>query len=151
MTSRFRRGLGSIGLGVAVIATGLAARVVRTRLRGTAIRRRVTPDQSATTTEAPQLAKPAELAQPTEAAKPVSRGRRRRVGNRRIVTPRSGGGWSVGGGSRSKDYRTQAEAGEAARSELLATGGGELVVKGRDGKVREQSTIGKADPRDSTG
>ena len=39
------------------------------------------------------------------------------------MTPKSGGGWKVSGGSRSKEYRTQAEAEQAARSELLAKGG----------------------------
>jgi hypothetical protein len=27
----------------------------------------------------------------------------------------------------------------------VASGGGELVVKGKDGKVRDQTTVGKAD------
>jgi hypothetical protein len=33
----------------------------------------------------------------------------------------------------------------------MRSGGGELVIKGRDGKVRDQSTIGRKDPRKSKG
>ena len=137
MTARFRRRLGSVGLarggsllGVAVLATGLAARVVRTRF----------------------WPAPKEVAGPAPAG-----GRSRRAGGgpqratRRTVTPKAGGGWTVGGGSRSKEYRTQAEAEHAARSELLAKGGGELVVKGKDGKVRDQTTVGKADAQKTAG
>jgi hypothetical protein len=51
----------------------------------------------------------------------------------------------VGGGSGSLEYRTQAEAEHAARAELLASGGGELVVKGKDGKVRDQTMVGKGE------
>ena len=71
--------------------------------------------------------------------------------NRRTVGPKSGGGWEVSGGSAGGRYRTQAEAERAARQELVSSGGGELVVKGRDGKVRSQSTIGRRDPRNTKG
>ena len=124
MTGRFRRRLSPVALakggsllGVAVLATGLAARVVRTRFR------------------------PA----PNEAAGPAPARTASRRATRRTVTPKTGGGWTVGGGRRSKEYRTKAEAEQAARSELVASGGGELVVKGKDGKVRDQTTVGKAD------
>jgi hypothetical protein len=33
----------------------------------------------------------------------------------------------------------------------MRSGGGELVIKGRDGKVREESTIGRKDPPKSKG
>jgi hypothetical protein len=33
----------------------------------------------------------------------------------------------------------------------MRSGGGELVIKGRDGKVRDQRTIGRKDPRKSKG
>lgn len=59
------------------------------------------------------------------------------------VAPKPGGGWHVSG--QSQTYRTQAEATKAARAELAAAGG-ELVIKGRDGRVREQSTIQRRDP-----
>jgi hypothetical protein len=48
-------------------------------------------------------------------------------------------------------FRTQSEAIKAARADLLSSGGGELVVKGRDGKVRSQDTIGRKDPRKTKG
>jgi Uncharacterized protein conserved in bacteria (DUF2188) len=65
------------------------------------------------------------------------------------VGPKAGGGWQVSGESR--DFKTQAEAVQAGRRRLQGSGGGELVVKGRDGRIRAQSTIGRADPRRSTG
>jgi hypothetical protein len=65
------------------------------------------------------------------------------------VGPRSGGGWQVSGEGGS--FKTQAEAIAAARRRLLGSGGGELVVKGRDGRVRMQNTIGRRDPRGSKG
>jgi hypothetical protein len=70
--------------------------------------------------------------------------------NRRTVGPKNGGGWQVTGGS-AGDFRTQGEAVMSARHDLLASGGGELVVKGRDGKVRAQDTIGRRDPRKTKG
>jgi hypothetical protein len=65
------------------------------------------------------------------------------------VGPKHGGGWQVTG--RPDTFKTQADAIRAARAELRRSGGGELVIKGRDGKVREQSTIGRPDPRVSLG
>jgi hypothetical protein len=65
------------------------------------------------------------------------------------VGPKAGGGWQVTGSD--QDFRTQAEAEKAARQQLTTSGGGELVVKGRDGRVRMQNTIGRADPRGSKG
>ena len=65
------------------------------------------------------------------------------------VGPKAGGGWQVTGEGR--DFRTQAEAVQAGRRQLQGSAGGELVVKGRDGKIRVQSTIGRPDPRRSTG
>jgi hypothetical protein len=38
-----------------------------------------------------------------------------------------------------------------ARRELATSGGGELVVKGRDERIRLQNTTGRPDPRRSTG
>jgi hypothetical protein len=71
--------------------------------------------------------------------------------NRRTVGPKTGGGWQVTGGSVGGQFRIQAEAEQAARQDLLSSGGGELVVKGRDGKVRSQNTIGRRDPRRTKG
>ena len=65
------------------------------------------------------------------------------------VGPKTGGGWQVSG--QSQDYTTQEEAVQAARNELINAGGGELVVKGSDGRIRQQDTIGRPDPRESKG
>jgi hypothetical protein len=71
--------------------------------------------------------------------------------NRRTVGPKVGGGWQLTGGASDREFYSQATAEAAAREELLSSGGGELLVKGRDGKVRSQNTIGRKDPRSSTG
>ena len=65
------------------------------------------------------------------------------------VGPKAGGGWQVSGGI--GIFETQRDAMAAARRELETSGGGELVVKGRDGRIRLQNTIGRADPRRSKG
>ncbi len=71
--------------------------------------------------------------------------------SRRADTPKSGGGWTVDGGTDDRTHRTQAAAEKAARADLLRSGGGELVIKGRDGKVRVKRTIGRKEPRKSMG
>jgi hypothetical protein len=43
-------------------------------------------------------------------------------------------------------HDTQAEAAAAAKQRLLDAGGGDLSIKGRDGKIRSKDTIGRADP-----
>jgi hypothetical protein len=65
------------------------------------------------------------------------------------VGPKSGGGWQVTG--EQQTFKTQRDAEQAARRQLASSGGGELVVKGRDGRVRRQNTIGRPDPRRSKG
>ena len=70
---------------------------------------------------------------------------------RRTITPKAEGGWTVDGGPGGQTHRTQAAAQKAARADLMRSGGGELVLKGRDGKVRDQSTIGRKDPPKSKG
>jgi hypothetical protein len=65
------------------------------------------------------------------------------------VGPMSGGGWQVSGGI--GIFKTQRDAVAAARRELETSEGGELVVKNRDGKVRQQDTIGRPDPHKSKG
>jgi hypothetical protein len=65
------------------------------------------------------------------------------------VVPSTGGGWQVDGESR--EFDTQGDAIAAARRQLEQGGGGELVIKGRDGRVREQNTVGRSDPRSSKG
>ncbi len=65
------------------------------------------------------------------------------------VGPKTGGGWQVSGDAQT--YKTQREGDKAARKQLANTSGGELVVKGRDGRIRMQNTIGRPDPRRSKG
>jgi hypothetical protein len=72
--------------------------------------------------------------------------------NTRSVGPIKGGGWEVSGTAiRPVQVKTQGEGVVEARRQLERTGGGELVVKGRDGKVRDKSTIGRPDPRKTKG
>jgi hypothetical protein len=72
--------------------------------------------------------------------------------NRRTVTPEAGGdGWTVAGGTDTETYPTQAAGQAAAEADLMATGGGEVLIKGEDGRIREQNTIGRPDPRGSKG
>ncbi len=74
------------------------------------------------------------------------------AGQRRVtVTPKTQGGWKVAGVRDGVTHRTQETATNAARGALKRTGGGELQIKGRDGKIREQNTIERPDPRGSKG
>lgn len=70
---------------------------------------------------------------------------------RRDVTPNPQGGWDVKNpeGSRaSSHHETQKDAIDRGREILGNEGGGELRIKGEDGRVREQDTIPKgSDPR----
>jgi hypothetical protein len=68
---------------------------------------------------------------------------------RATVGPKAGDSWQVSGDRR--DFDTQREAVAAARRQLQGSGGGEIVVKGRDGRVRMQNTIGRPNPRKSKG
>lgn len=67
------------------------------------------------------------------------------------IGPKKGGGWTVSGGGESYDFKTQREGITAGRQALDKMGGGELVVKGRDGRIRMQNTYGGSDPRRSRG
>jgi len=74
---------------------------------------------------------------------------------RRDVAPGKKGGWDVrtpGSSRASSHHDTQRDAIEAGRRILGNQGGGELRIKGRDGRVREQDTIPPGnDPRRSKG
>lgn len=74
---------------------------------------------------------------------------------RRDVTPSSKGGWDVrepGSSRASSHHDTQQKAIDAGRRVLKNQGGGELRIKGRDGRVREQDTVPRGnDPRRSKG
>lgn len=65
------------------------------------------------------------------------------------VGPKAGGGWEVTGEGRG--FTTQADAVAAARRQLEGAGGGELVIKNKQGRIREQATVGRSDPRRSKG
>ena len=71
--------------------------------------------------------------------------------NSRTVQPKSGGGWQVTGGDAAYDVPNQEQGMERAKQDLLRSGGGELLIKGLDGKVRYKTTIGRPDPRKSRG
>ena len=75
--------------------------------------------------------------------------------NQRIVQQRPDGRWEVvapGHQRASLVTDTQAEAIDAARPMLSNSGGGELRVKGRDGRFRDSDTIppGHESPRRDT-
>lgn len=64
--------------------------------------------------------------------------------NRRSVTPSGDGRWAVHrpGASRAISVQpTQADAIDAARLLLVNSGGGELTVHGRDGRIRDSDTV----------
>lgn len=67
--------------------------------------------------------------------------------NNRTVSQRPGGMWAdkKDGASRATGlHPTQAAAHAAARDALKKTGGGELKVKGEDGRIRIKDTISPA-------
>jgi predicted transcriptional regulator len=74
---------------------------------------------------------------------------------RRAVTPNPSGGWDVRrptGQRASSHHATQKEAIQVARRILKNRGGGELLIEGRDGLVRDRVTVSRdVDPRERTG
>lgn len=69
--------------------------------------------------------------------------------NDRTVSKRADGKWvdKRDGASRpAQVYSTQKEAARDSKERLLNSGGGELKIKGEDGKIRSKDTIGKPDP-----
>ena len=74
-----------------------------------------------------------------------------RVMARVTVGPKKGGGWHVSGGGETRDAPTQREGIKMGRQALELVGGGELIVKGRKGQIRMQSTYGRPDLRRSRG
>ncbi|MEO3939411.1 DUF2188 domain-containing protein (plasmid) [Dermatophilaceae bacterium Soc4.6] len=64
--------------------------------------------------------------------------------NRRHVVPNDQGGWDVEapGASRASAHTdTQADAIDRAREIVHNAGGGEVVIHGRDGRIRDSDTI----------
>ncbi|MDG4812021.1 DUF2188 domain-containing protein [Hydrogenovibrio sp. 3SP14C1] len=65
-------------------------------------------------------------------------------GRDRVISRRSDGTWENKRNDADKAsslHRTQKEAEQAARGMLKNQGGGELITKGRDGKIRSKDTI----------
>ena len=63
---------------------------------------------------------------------------------RRSVVPNSKGGWDVRkpGASRASGHEnTQGDAVRRAREILKKSGGGEVTVHGRDGRIRDSDTV----------
>ena len=67
--------------------------------------------------------------------------------NDRIVYKRSDGQWvnkKTDADKASSLHKTQHEAEQIARQMLKSSGGGELITKGEDGKIRSKDTISPA-------
>lgn len=73
----------------------------------------------------------------------------------RTISKRPGGKWANkrhDAGKASSLHDTQKEAQDAGRGMLGRQGGGELITKGRDGKIRDKDTVAPGnDPRDVPG
>ena len=68
----------------------------------------------------------------------------KKSGSGRTVSKRPDGQWAnqKNGGSRASSlHATQAQAQAAAQQMLQNSGGGELTIKGRDGKIRSKDTV----------
>jgi hypothetical protein len=64
----------------------------------------------------------------------------------RMVYKVPGKGWANKRNSAERPeayYQTQKSAEDAARQNLINAGGGELSIKGENGKIRDKNTIGK--------
>lgn len=77
-------------------------------------------------------------------------------GKDRTISKRSNGKWQNkrhDAGKASSLHSTQQEAVNAAREMLINQGGGELITKGVNGKIRSKDTIGRGNdplpPRDT--
>lgn len=69
--------------------------------------------------------------------------------NDRTVSRRPDGTWADkrDGAKRAAGlHDTQKDAADASKQHLLKQGGGELKIKGVDGKIRSKDTIGRPDP-----
>ena len=67
--------------------------------------------------------------------------------NDRTVSQRHDGQWANkrdGAQRASSLHDTQAEAAQAAREQIRSSGGGELKIKGEDGRIRAKDTIAPA-------
>lgn len=69
--------------------------------------------------------------------------------NDRTIFRRDDGNWANkrdGARRPASLHTTQQQAVDAAKQNLLNSGGGELKTKGLDGRIRSKDTIGRADP-----
>jgi hypothetical protein len=69
--------------------------------------------------------------------------------NDRTVSQRPDGKWADkrdGAERAAKLHPTQKEAAQGSKEHLKNQGGGELKIKGVDGKIRSKDTIGRPDP-----
>lgn len=68
--------------------------------------------------------------------------------NDRMVYRRADGKWvdKRNDASRGFLHDTQRDAAAAAKQHLLNSGGGDLSIKGVDGRIRSKDTIGRPDP-----
>jgi len=67
--------------------------------------------------------------------------------NSRHVVRGNGGSWNVkqpGVAGPQSSHRTQGQAEKAAKRDLARHGGGEVVVHGRDGRIRDSDTVAPA-------
>ena len=76
--------------------------------------------------------------------------------NNRHVVPSPNGGWHVrapGASRASTHHDTQSEAIDRAREIVHNAGGGEVVIHGRDGRIRDSDTVAPGNdpnpPRDT--
>lgn len=72
--------------------------------------------------------------------------------NERHVVPTGGNGWDSlnPATGRRTHHPTQGDAERAAKNDLANSGGGEAVIHGRNGQIRDKDTVAPApDPRSS--
>lgn len=63
------------------------------------------------------------------------------------VVPNSDGGWDVvrsGAATRDSQHATKKDAVMRARELVQSSGGGEVVIHGRDGSIQDSDTIGES-------
>lgn len=77
--------------------------------------------------------------------------------NDRHIVPNGSQGWSWVDPTtgRTSNHRTQGAAERAAKQDLARNGGGEAVIHGRDGRIRDSDTVAPGNdpfpPRDTRG
>jgi hypothetical protein len=65
-----------------------------------------------------------------------------RPGRRDVVPSKGRKGWDVAANAKQvSHHRTQTNAERAAKRDLAHKGGGEVVIHGRDGRIRDKDTV----------